>query len=178
MEMQQRITEFFQFIFEAFREEIPEFLVVAHEFRIRYALRNLNDPETAGILAEEEVYANKIKLLHENYLKVTQIIAVTPEPLKPAMLLVMGGSVQDMLEAMELEPQVVDTITDALEDILNDYDDVTTEETQQAGALLQQITAQQAGAANTAQEAPAETPVEETPVEETPADESAEDNTT
>ena len=104
MEIQQRITEFFQFIFEAFREEIPEFLVVAHEFRIRYALRNLNDPETAGILAEEQLYANKIKLLHENYLKVTQIITATPEPLKPAMLLVMGGSVQDMLAAMELEP--------------------------------------------------------------------------
>ena len=139
--MEQRITEFFQFIFEAFREDIPEFLVVAHEFRIRYALRNLNDPETAGILAEEQVYADKIKLLYENHSKVLQIIGATPEPLKPAMLLVLGDSVQDMLTSMELEPKVVDAITDALEDILNDYDDVTSEQTQQAGALLQQITA-------------------------------------
>ena len=139
--MEQRITEFFQFIFEAFREDIPEFLVVAHEFRIRYALRNLNDPETAGILAEEQVYADKIKLLYENHSKVLQIIGATPEPLKPAMLLVLGDSVQDMLTSMELEPKVVDAITDALEDILNDYDDVTSDQTQQAGALLQQITA-------------------------------------
>ena len=139
--MEQRITEFFQFIFGAFREDIPEFLVVAHEFRIRYALRNLNDPETAGILAEEQVYADKIKLLYENHSKVLQIIGATPEPLKPAMLLVLGDSVQDMLTSMELEPKVVDAITDALEDILNDYDDVTSDQTQQAGALLQQITA-------------------------------------
>lgn len=139
--MEQRITEFFQFIFEAFREDIPEFLVVAHEFRIRYALRNLNDPETAGILAEEQVYADKIKLLYDNHSKVLQIIGATPESLKPAMLLVLGGSVQDMLTSMELEPGVVDAITDALEDILNDYDDVTPEQQQQAGALIQQITA-------------------------------------
>lgn len=139
--MEQRITEFFQFIFEAFREDIPEFLVVAHEFRIRYALRNLNDPETAGILAEEQVYADKIKLLYDNHSKVLQIIGATPETLKPAMLLVLGGSVQEMLTSMELEPKVVDAITDALEDILNDYDDVTSDQTQQAGALLQQITA-------------------------------------
>ena len=142
--MQKRITGFFQFIFEAFREDVPEFLVVAHEFRIRHALRNLDEPATQAVLAKEKIYGDKIKALEENYIKVSGIIANTPEPLQPAMLKVVSASVGEMLAGMGLDATVVGSVNGELADILNDYDDVTPEQLQQAQEVLQQILAAQA----------------------------------
>jgi len=137
--MQQRITEFFQFIYTAFRGEVPEFLVVAHEFRVRHALRNLDDPVTQDVLVKENIYGAKIKALEDNYNKVSGIINNTPEPLKPAVLRIISGNVTNMLAEMELGDDVVSDINGELDDILNDYPEPTAEELQEAGVVLQSI---------------------------------------
>jgi len=141
--MQQRIVEFFQFIYESFREDVPEFLVVAHEFRIRHALRNLDEPATQAVLAKEKIYGDKIKALEENYIKVSGIIANTPESLQPAMLKIISASVGDMLTDMSLDTTVITSVNGELADILNDYENVTPDQLQQAQGVLQQILAAQ-----------------------------------
>ena len=142
--MNNLITEFFQFIFEVTKEKLPDFLVAHHEFKVRHALRNLDDPATSEVLAKETKYAGLLDLLVANYEKVTGILNATPEPLQPAMLTVLGSSVAEFLNEMELEEDTKGMILGNLEDILNDYD-VTIEQQQEAGALLEQMLQAQAG---------------------------------
>ena len=142
--MNNLITEFFQFIYEVTKEKLPEFLVAHHEFKVRHALRNLDDPATSEVLAKETKYAGLLDRLVENYTKVTDIISATPEPLQPAMLTVLGSSVSEFISEMGLEEDTQRIILGQLEDILNDYD-VTIEQQQEAGALLQQMLQAQSG---------------------------------
>jgi len=144
--MQNRITEFFQFIYVASREDVPEFLVVAHEFKVRHALRGNVDTGTVELMAKENAYGQRIITLEQNFYKVSGIIANTPEPLQPAMLRVLGGSVTQMLMDMEVPPEAASAIMGELDDILNDYKDITTEQLQAAQELLAQILAANAAA--------------------------------
>lgn len=143
--MQQTITEFFELIYEATKQQLPQFLVEHHNFQVRAALRNPDfaDPE---VVAREHQYQNMLNILVENYHKVSAIMAATPEPLQWAMLTLLGNSVEAMTEDMNLEPQVRTTIMGGLADVLNNHE-VTPEEMQQAAQVLVQIQEQQAAAA-------------------------------
>ena len=150
--MQQTITEFFELIYEATKEQLPQFLVEHHNFQVRAALRNPDfaDPE---VVAREHQYQNMLNILVANYHKVSAIMAATPEPIQWAMLTLLGNSVESMTEQMNLEPKVRTTIMGGLADVLNNHE-VTEAEMQQAGQLLVQIQEQQA-AAEAAAAAPA-----------------------
>ena len=146
MEFVTRITDFFQFIFETFKEDKPEFLVVHHAFKVRHALRNLDDPTTQEVLALEKDYGEKLTALVDTYHKVIQIMSNTPEALRPAMFQILGGEVQTFLTDIGVEPNVLQQVMGELADILNDFPEQTTEQLQAAGAVLEQITAAQAQA--------------------------------
>lgn len=143
MEFVTRITDFFQFIFETFKEDKPEFLVVHHAFKVRHALRNLDDPTTQEVLALEKDYGEKLTALVDTYHKVIQIMSNTPEALRPAMFQILGGEVQTFLTDIGVEPNVLQQVMGELADILNDFPEQTTEQLQAAGAVLEQITAAQ-----------------------------------
>ena len=142
--MQQTITEFFELIYEATKQQLPQFLVEHHNFQVRAALRNPDfaDPE---VVAREHQYQNMLNILVANYHKVSAIMAATPEPLQWAMLTLLGNSVEAMTDDMNLEPEVRTTIMGGLADVLNNHE-VTPEEMQQAAQVLVQIQEQQAAA--------------------------------
>ena len=142
MEFITRITDFFQFIFESFQEDKPEFLVVHHAFKVRHALRNLDDPTTQEVLATEKGYGDKLQALVDTYYKVIQIMSNTPEDLRPAMFQVLGGQVQAFLTDIEVEPNVLQQVMGELADILNDFPEQSSEQLQAAGEVLAQIAAQ------------------------------------
>ena len=143
MEFVTRITDFFQFIFETFKEDKPEFLVVHHAFKVRHALRNLDDPTTQEVLALEKDYGEKLEALVDTYHKVIQIMSNTPEALRPAMFQILGGEVQTFLTDIGVEPNVLQQVMGELADILNDFPEQTPEQLQAAGAVLEQITTAQ-----------------------------------
>ena len=139
MQMQTRITEFFEYIFESFKEDIPEFLVVAHEFKVRHALRGNVDAGTVALMVKENAYGQRIIALEQNFYKVSGIISNTSESLQPAMLRVLGGSVTQMLADLQVPAEAAAGIMGVLDDILNDYKDITPEQLQAAQKLLAQI---------------------------------------
>ena len=143
MEFEIRITDFFQFIFETFKEDKPEFLVVHHEFKIRHALRNLDDPTTQEVLAIEKDYGDKLTALVDTYHKVIQILHNTPEEIRPAMFQILGREVQQFLIDIGVEPYVEQQVMGVLADILNDFPEQSSAQLQAAGAVLAQITAAQ-----------------------------------
>ena len=119
--MQQTITEFFELIYEATKQQLPQFLVEHHNFQVRAALRNPDfaDPD---VVAREHQYQNMLGILVANYHKVSAIMAATPEPIQWAMLTLLGNSVESMTEQMNLEPQVRTTIMGGLADVLNNHE--------------------------------------------------------
>ena len=142
MEFITRITDFFQFIFESFKEDKPEFLVVHHAFKVRHALRNLDDPSTQEVLALEKGYGDKLEALVDTYHKVIQIMQNTPDELRPAMLQILGAEVQTFLTDIGVDPNVLQQVMGELADILNDFPEQSSAQLQAAGAVLAQITAQ------------------------------------
>ena len=152
--MQQIITEFFEFIYEATRLKLPSFLIERHNFKVRYVLRNMDHPEAAEVLALEMEYGDKLEVLAANYQQVITIMAATPEPLHPAMLTVLGGSVAEMLDTMGLAEDTRTEILGELGNVLDGYD-TSPEQLQQAGAVLAQIQAAQNGTSAPADDLPA-----------------------
>lgn len=142
MEFITRITDFFQFIFESFQEDKPEFLVVHHAFKVRHALRNLDDSATQEVLAIEKSYGDKLDALVYNYNKVIQIMSNTPEELRPAMFQILGGEVQKFLIDVGVDDSVLQQVMGELADVLNDFPEQSSSQLQAAGAFLAQITAQ------------------------------------
>ena len=142
MEFITRITDFFQFIFESFQEDKPEFLVVHHAFKVRHALRNLDDASTQEVLATEKGYGDKLQALVDTYYKVIQIMSNTPDELRPAMFQILGGQVRTFLTDIEVEPNVLQQVMGELADILNDFPEQSSAQLQAAGAVLAQITEQ------------------------------------
>jgi len=137
-----RITDFFQFIFESFKEDKPEFLVVHHAFKVRHALRNLDDPKTQEVLELEKDYGDKLEALVDTYHKVIQIMQHAPDELRPAMLQILGAEVQAFLTDIGVHPDVLQQVMGELADILNDFPEQSSAQLQAAGAVLAQITAQ------------------------------------
>ena len=144
MNMIPQVTEFFEFIYEATRIRLPSFLVERHNFKVRYVLRDMDHPEAAEVLALEMEYGEKLEVLAANYDQVVTIMTVTPEPLHPAMLTVLGGSVAEMLGTMGLDEDTKTEILGELDNVLDGHG-VTPEQLQQAGAMLAQIQAAQNG---------------------------------
>lgn len=141
--MEQIITDFFQSIYEQTREEMPEFLVKAHEFDVSRAIRNPDAEGSAEILAKEDMYALKMDTLRITYGKVLGVLAVLPESLKVAGLHVLSVQVADTIGAMQLSDRVANMVNEELTSVLGALPTPTIEQMQQAGAIIAQIVAAQ-----------------------------------
>ena len=134
--MQQIITEFFNAIYEAVKSDIPEFLDKAHQFEVAYALRNLDAPGSAEVLALNDAYGNRMKLLKSTYNQVIDTVGNMPEGLHAATLHVLSLQVGESVKAMGLNDTQIVAVNAELSQILEAYP-ATTEEIQQVVDMLQ-----------------------------------------
>lgn len=135
--LEQQITEFFQLIYDATRGEIPDFLKHAHEFDVRYALRNLDDPATPAILAKEDTFRIKTTTLRAAYEQTIGLVNELPEPLKVTGLHVASEQLPDTMTALGLSDAVQATALQALKEILEGHPAPTTEQLQQVVAVIE-----------------------------------------
>lgn len=138
MDITNQVTEFFQSVYEATRGEIPEFLKHAHEFDVRYALRNLDAPDTASILAKEDAFRVKTQTLRAAYYQTVGLVQQLPDELKVAGLHIASQQLPATMDELGSSDQVKATALAELGEILASHPAPTTQHLQQVMDIIEQ----------------------------------------